>query len=329
MLLVQMNILAELSTFQLESKATFQHCKEGASSQQMSLKRYLGHTHMEENWNLEKEMSLSARGEKLNLSRRLDSQRLTCCGTPLNPAMLNRTHNAKKTYSILSKFSKDPKWVKYFLKTHPDSPNGFSSSQWECIIKGKACDLDIVNSSYYHASIDQERKASIGEQEISIAVPQSKRPIRTSSEWNDAWSLTARAIRFAFPNRADELFAYEEHIKDQFRSKKVQAHHKVIRYDTAVRNKYQGGFKCLLSDTGRFQGIYSATLFPDGVEDGSGTTSGSSGGFSRVANGTKTPVCRRFNSDGGCRGEGCRYQHVCASCGKSGHRKGECNGGSK
>ena len=96
MLLVQMNILAELSTFQLESKATFLHCKEGASSQQMSLKKYLGHTHMEENWNLEKEMSLSARGEKLNLSRRLDSQRLTCCGTPLNPAMLNRTHNAKK-----------------------------------------------------------------------------------------------------------------------------------------------------------------------------------------------------------------------------------------
>ena len=244
----------------------------------------------------------------------------------IRPSNLRRDPRCQETYLLLCKFNEDPKRVRYFLETHPDSPDGFPGSQWECIIKGRACDLNIVLASIYNTSIDQERKASIGDQEISIAVTQPKRAIRTSSEWSDAWSLVARALRFAFPNRNDELLAYEDHIKSQFRSKKVHAHHKVILYDAAVRNKYQGGYKCLLSDTARFQDIYSATLFPDGVEEGSGPINGSNPGGTPSGGGNKTPICRRFNSPGGCRSFMCRYQHACGACKKSGHSKEVCDG---
>ncbi|KJA17141.1 hypothetical protein HYPSUDRAFT_206413 [Hypholoma sublateritium FD-334 SS-4] len=111
-----------------------------------------------------------------------------------HPSDGRHDRQCQETYSILSKFSEDPKHVKFFLETHPNSPDGFPASQWECIIKGKACDLNVIYASFYDSSADHERKASIGDQEICITVPQPKRTICTSSEWADAWSLTSRAI---------------------------------------------------------------------------------------------------------------------------------------
>ena len=55
-------------------------------------------------------------------------------------------------------------------------------SEWEHIFKGEAIDLDKMLSSLHCVTIDLERKASIGDAEISIGGTEIKRKVETSSE---------------------------------------------------------------------------------------------------------------------------------------------------
>jgi hypothetical protein len=60
-------------------------------------------------------------------------------------------------------------------------------SEWEHIFKGEPVDLGKILSSLHRVTIDPERKASIGDTEISIGVAEAKRKVETSSEWSTAW----------------------------------------------------------------------------------------------------------------------------------------------
>ena len=60
-------------------------------------------------------------------------------------------------------------------------------SEWEYIFKGEAVDLDKILSSFHRVSVDAERKASVGDTEISISSIETKRKVETSSEWATSW----------------------------------------------------------------------------------------------------------------------------------------------
>jgi hypothetical protein len=86
-------------------------------------------------------------------------------------------------------------------------------SEWEHIFKGEPIDLDKILSSLHCVTIDPERKASIGDTEISIGGSEAKRKVETSSEWSTAWRSASRAVAFVFKHREQELMEYGDYIK--------------------------------------------------------------------------------------------------------------------
>jgi hypothetical protein len=77
--------------------------------------------------------------------------------------------------------------VNLYIKLAPKAPRGIPMSEWEHIFKGEPVNLGKILSSLHRVTIDPERKASIGDTEISIGVAEAKRKVETSSEWSTAW----------------------------------------------------------------------------------------------------------------------------------------------
>ena len=137
----------------------------------------------------------------------------------------------------------------------------------------------------------------------------------------------SKAVTFLFPHRREELSDYADHIEGLFSAKHTNAHTKVILYDQSVRNQVGGGQNILLTDYQRFNNLSEAILHADGIEyrgNGKGPSKGGKG--SDEGGPSKKDVCRRFNSQEGCRftDEECYYKHTCKKCGKGGHGKTSC-----
>ena len=81
---------------------------------------------------------------------------------PQNPSCI-------KSANLIRKFSCNIKSAKLFIKLAPGAPRGIPMSEWEHIFKGEAVDLDKILSSFHRVSVDAERKASVGDTEISIS----------------------------------------------------------------------------------------------------------------------------------------------------------------
>ena len=201
-------------------------------------------------------------------------------------------------------------------------------SEWEHIFKGEAIDLDKVLSSLHRVTIDPERKARVGDTEISISEVETKRKVETSSEWSTAWRSASRAVAFVFEHREHELAEYGDYIERLFAAKKPGSHGQVILFDKGVRNEVGGGQTLLLTDFNYFMSLYAATLQEDGVEYQKPRRPG--GGPGKPGS-PKTEVCLKFNSQGGCRfsDSGCKYRHSCLGCDQLGHGKasGSCGKG--
>jgi len=120
--------------------------------------------------------------------------------------------------------------------------------EWEHIFKGEAVDIDKVISSLHCISIDPERKAHVGDTEISIGGIETKRKAESSSEWATAWRSALRAIAFIFDHRERELAEYGEYIERLFATKRPTSHRQVILFDKGVRNEVGGGQTLLLTD---------------------------------------------------------------------------------
>ena len=187
-------------------------------------------------------------------------------------------------------------------------------SEWEHIFKGEAVDLDKVLSSLHRISFDSERKASIGDTEISISSIETKRKVETSSEWSTTWRSASRAIAFVFEHREQELAEYGDYIERLFAAKRPSSHGQVILFDKGVRNEVGGGQIILLTDYQYFTSLYAATLQDDGIEYHRGRR----GGGGRPGN-QKDEICLRFNGQAGCRfsDSACKYRHACLGCGES------------
>src|ERR1700678_1802973 len=128
-------------------------------------------------------------------------------------------------------FNHDIKSTKLFIKLAPGAPRKIPMSEWEHIIKGEAVDLDKILSSLHRVSVDSERKASVGDTEISISGVETKRKVETSSEWATSWRSASRAIAFVFEHREQELAEYGDYIERLFASKQSSSHGQVILFD--------------------------------------------------------------------------------------------------
>ena len=232
-----------------------------------------------------------------------------------------------ETCRTLLKFSEDLSGVKSLLRVANGLPEGIPSTQWDRILRGESVDLDQVLSSMHFIQLDEERKGRLGAAEVVFTVAESKRKIKTGAEWSSAFRRMSNAVVFLFPHRREELYDYAEHIEGLFSAKHTNAHSKVILYDQSVRNQVGGGQNFLLTDYQRFNRLSEAILHADGVEYRTGGKGPSKGGNgSDKGEPSKKDICRRFNSQNGCRfsEEECYYKHVCKGCGKTGHGKNSC-----
>jgi hypothetical protein len=239
----------------------------------------------------------------------------------------SRRGSCIETCRILLQFSEDLSGVKSLLRVANDRPEGIPSSQWDRILRGESVDLNQILSSMHFVQLDEERKGRVGKAEIVFAVAESKRQVKTGGEWSSAYRRMSKAVTFLFPHRREELSDYADHIEGLFSAKHTNAHTKVILYDQSVRNQVGGGQNILLTDYQRFNNLSEAILHVDGIEyrgNGKGPSKGGKG--SDEGGPSKKDVCRRFNSQEGCRftDEECYYKHTCKKCGKGGHGKASC-----
>ena len=222
-----------------------------------------------------------------------------------------------KTVKLLKLFNRDVKQARFYVTVGADAPGNIPASQWDRILKGEPVDLDQILSSIHRLTTVDERKAKIGDTEISLGTVDAARKVTTYNEWSIAWRRTARAVSYVFAHRRQELDDYTDYIEGEFEAKQASAHIRVIHYDIAVRNLVCGGQQILLTDTHKFQRLYSANMHSDGIQNTTGPKkpSGSSGG--------KREICNRFNT-GECRSSNCRYRHICKRCGQPGHGQTTC-----
>jgi len=80
-----------------------------------------------------------------------------------------------KTIELLRIYNKDIKKCKFFVSVASGAPNNIPSAQWERIFKGEPIDLDQILSSLYWIMIVEDRKARIGETDISLGPVEASR----------------------------------------------------------------------------------------------------------------------------------------------------------
>ena len=177
-----------------------------------------------------------------------------------------RRSSCVESCRILLQFSEDLSGVKSLLRVAQNLPEGIPSSQWDHILRGESVDLHQILSSMHFVQLDEERKGRLGRAEVIFTVAESKRQIKTGSEWSSAFRRMSKAVTFLFPHRREELYEYAEHIESLFAAKHASAHSKVILYDQSVRNQVGGGQNLLLTDYQRFSALAEAILHADGIE---------------------------------------------------------------
>ena len=239
----------------------------------------------------------------------------------------SRRGSCVETCRILLQFSEDLSGVKSLLRVANNLPEGIPPSQWDRILRGESVDLHQILSSMHFIQFDEERKGRVGRAEVVFAVAESKRQVKTGGEWSSAYRRMSKAITFLFPHRREELSEYADYIEGLFSAKHTSAHSKVILYDQSVRNRVGGGQNILLTDYQHFSSLSEAILHADGIEyKGSGKGPSKGGKGSDEGGSSKKDVCRRFNSQDGCKftEEECYYKHTCRKCGLGGHGKATC-----
>jgi len=244
---------------------------------------------------------------------------------PDDPSPYSNIASCRKTCERLEVYNKDIAGSKFLAKLSRHAPAGIPSTQWERVFRGEALDLDHFLSSLHRTTITEEGETRIRNAKTSLEVADAKRRVSTASEWSSAWRLASRAVAFAFPHRAEELRDYGDFIESEFAAKLPSSHPRIILFDIAIRNIVQGGHNALLTDRALHLRFYSAILMPDGVSGNASASSNRRSSQPRPS-GSKTDICNRFNTSGGCPSSdsSCKYRHTCKNCKKGGHGKESC-----
>ncbi|KAF9528413.1 hypothetical protein CPB83DRAFT_766947 [Crepidotus variabilis] len=233
-----------------------------------------------------------------------------------------------QTCELLDKFNEDTKRCSFLARTSGKNPTGVPSTEWDKILRGEPLNLDHFLSSIHRVTVDEGRSTNVGDARITFGASEPKRKVSSASDWSTAWRAASRAIAKAFPHRVEELTRYGQHVESYFDAKQVTAHKHVLLYDIAVRNRVGSGTSYLLTDFIDFHDIYTATIPSDGVQHHSSTSAHGGSPNKKLPNGKpktkKSDVCRKFNSEGGCAYQGCKYLHICKLCGEDGHPDHKC-----
>jgi hypothetical protein len=219
-----------------------------------------------------------------------------------------------RTNEVLLNWSQDPKEVRRQLMYHRCCPE-FYEAGWAEIVAGKCVNLDAVHSIISSSRTIDKCTETIGDIEIKFSGTSAavSKKITTAAQWSAAWNRTARAIKFAFPHREDELAAYGEYINDKFDRRLERTHERIIRYDKAVRNRAANSRRVELSDFAAFTDIYESHFQFDGrhYDEEKQSTPGAQA-RAKPAFGRREP-CHKWNAgECACSAQTCRYAHVCS-----------------
>ncbi|KAF9511016.1 hypothetical protein BS47DRAFT_1395416 [Hydnum rufescens UP504] len=91
--------------------------------------------------------------------------------------------------------------IKARLKSLLGSPKvlPFPTSLWELILLHKYIDLDKVHSIWNSRDVDEDTIHELGKLKITFGRLAASNPIATHGQWDIAWQLYSRAVRFAYP----------------------------------------------------------------------------------------------------------------------------------
>jgi hypothetical protein len=94
----------------------------------------------------------------------------------------------------------------------------FYEAGWAEIVTGKCVNLNAVHFTISSSCTIDRCTKTLSDIEIKFSGTSAavSKKIMTTAQWSTAWNRAARAIKFAFPHREDELAAYGEYINDKF-----------------------------------------------------------------------------------------------------------------
>src|SRR6266540_1352813 len=124
--------------------------------------------------------------------------------------------SCRRTCELLELYGEDLARSKFLVWTALNTPVRIPTSQWERILRGETLNLDNFLSAVCHVTVDEERKAHIGEMHLSFTTYEPKRKVKSASNWATAWQRASDGIVFAFPPRSSELREYTDHIHAEF-----------------------------------------------------------------------------------------------------------------
>lgn len=254
---------------------------------------------------------------KKQRSFKLDLSNLT------NASVIGRSKklapSLRKTNSILANWAHDPKRVKRKWLESAFIPE-FPESELYNIIRGRVVNFDVVFSGWYSDEPEQDYEQKLGKLKIKVGgEAEPAKSVRSSQDWSVAYSLFARAMRFAFPHRIDEIDDYGNFIHQKFAQNVSKYHSRVIAFDKAVRKRVSRRRDLQLSDFDQFSDLYEGHFSLSGrcVND-----EGSSTGSKRRRG---LECCKRWNFKSCNRSDSsCNYRHACSKCGSSEHPEKSC-----
>ncbi|KAG0693048.1 hypothetical protein DFH29DRAFT_966045, partial [Suillus ampliporus] len=238
---------------------------------------------------------------------------------PINIAKVRTlSPQLQETLDTLATWAPNVKEVKQQFVNHAACPE-FPHTEWDNIIMGRPVNLDAVFSSLSSLKTDEKRTEKIGDDvEIIYAGSEPATTIVTGQDWSSAWIRLARAYRFAFPHRQDELDSYEVYINNKFCQQETPFHFCIINFDKAVQKRIGSRRDLELSDFREFMDLYESNFLPSGkhFSDSSVTGNSSSSATGKAVADRKKEYCRRWNAST-CKSTAtaCRFRHVCSSKG--------------
>ena len=134
-----------------------------------------------------------------------------------------------------------------------------------------------------------------------------------AQDWGTAFDVYARAILFIWPERAEEIYQYKEHINGFFYGPQLHEHVRLINYDKAMHAKfYQTGY-FLLHQRKKYSDLKD--LWLGGAQSITTPATKSVNLSIRQDDMYTIQLCNKFNA-GTClkTKRDCCYQHVCKDC---------------
>ncbi|KAG1861379.1 hypothetical protein C8R48DRAFT_774130 [Suillus tomentosus] len=158
-----------------------------------------------------------------------------------NPSVIRRLKklppSLQKTNSILANWVHDPKQVKCKWLESAFIPE-FPESELYNIIHRRVVNFNVVFSGWYSDESEQDYEEKLGKLKIKVGGgAEPAKSVHSSQDWSVTYSLFARAMRFAFPHRIDEVDDYRNFIHQKFAQNVSKYHYHVIAFNKAVRKQ--------------------------------------------------------------------------------------------